>query len=87
MIDFYLFGNHFNTETIVLMCVVWFIGLCVGWCFKRFNPFMIILCFFVFGQLITFILTINVWILNIPFFLGFMIHTYKPIFNKINQFR
>lgn len=53
--------------------------------FKNFNPFMMILGIVMFAKIIAFVSLVNHWIVAAPFVIGFLIHTYRPIMEKIDR--
>ena len=85
MINFDLFGVHINTETCFLMFFFGLAGMFLGWFFKKFNPSMMILGIVVFAKIIAFVSLANHWVVTAPFVIGFLIHTYRPIMEKIGR--
>ncbi len=75
-----------NTESIVFLSVVFFLGLTLGWFFR--GPFTIwrtllaVIALGVFSPFLEIMIAIDSRYLTAPFLLGFLVHTWKPIYAK-----
>lgn len=65
---------------------MFFMGLCFGWFFKRFNVFLIIIGLVIFYPILELLELANHWAVTLPFLLGFLVHTYKPLMQKIRGY-
>ncbi len=72
-----------NSGFWIIIGVVFFLGLSFGWCFRKFSIFWAIVAYFVFLPIVGMIIEIDHWIFTVPFILGSLVHTYKPILERI----
>ena len=74
---------NIHKEEIIFFGSVFFLGLTFGWFCRKFNPIMIIIGLCIFAPILDFLMAVDHWILTTPFVLGFLVHTAKPIYNKL----
>lgn len=67
------------------LAFVLFLGLLCGWFFKKLNPILIILGIIVLIPIANIIMNVDTWYLTLAFVLGFLIHTWKPIYRQIQR--
>ena len=72
-----------NTESKIFFFIIFFLGLTFGWFFRKGNIFWMIVATLVFAPLLEIIMKIDDWFFTLPFVLGFLVHTAKPIYRKI----
>jgi len=76
MFEFLSYYN--NVEGWVITGVVFFLGLTLGW-FCKFNLFVTIIGVLIFIPVLDILLKVDHYFFNIPFILGFLVHTHKRI--------
>jgi hypothetical protein len=77
------FINHYDELGEWLFTgVVFFLGLTLGW-FCKFNTFWAVVGVIIFLPIINVLLQADHYFLNIPFILGFLVHTHKKIASMI----
>ncbi len=69
----------------VVFAVTFFLGLTLGWFFRKGNVFWIIVSFMFFAPVIDFIIRADLWIFTVPYILGFLVHTAKPLWRKFTS--
>jgi len=69
----------------VIFVVVFFLGLTLGWFFRKGSIIMIFIGMWIFAPLIDFIIRADVWIFTVPYILGFLVHTGKPLWRKFTS--
>lgn len=74
-----------NTESYVFLGIVFFLGLVLGWFCRKGNIIMMFIGIAIFAPLLDFIMAANVWFLTVPFVLGFLVHTAKPLYKKFTS--
>ena len=74
-----------NNETYVFMGIIFFLGLTLGWFCRKGNVLMILIGIFLFAPFLDFIIAANVWFMTVPFVLGFLVHTAKPLYRKLRS--
>ena len=74
-----------NTETMVLLGVMTFLGLSFGWFLKNMNPFMILIGFLIFGSVLDFLIAVDHWLFTAPFMFGFFLQVAKPLYIKMSS--
>ena len=67
----------------VIFGVFFFLGLTMGWFCRKGSLFWIFVSIFIFAPLLEFIMQVDVWIFTVPFVLGFLVHTAKPLWRKL----
>lgn len=80
MIDFNIFGIHINTEFVIFTGVIFFLGLTLGWFCRKGRVLMIFIGLMIFAPFLDFMIAADVWYITVPFVLGFLVHTAKPIY-------
>lgn len=80
-----IFGLVINTASLTIMGAMLFFGVAFGWLCRKGNLFFIVLGLLVFSSLFEWMKHVNMWFITIPFILGFLVHTAKPIWRKITQ--
>jgi hypothetical protein len=78
-----LFGVQFDNSVLGLMGVIFFIGLTAGWFVRKASILGFIAFFILIVPVATIIMAIDTWNFTLPFVLGFLIHTYKPLKEKL----
>ena len=74
-----------NTEYMVFLGVVCFIGLFFGWFFRNGITFWAVIAIGVFSPILVIISNINFWPITLAFIAGFLVHTWKPIYRKLQE--
>ena len=74
-----------NTDTMVFLGIFWFAGLFIGWFFRNGISIwgIFVLCFL--APVFTIVSTINWWPLTLSFSVGLLIHTWKPLYRKLQE--
>jgi hypothetical protein len=76
-------GNfQFDNSFFGLMFIVFFIGLTGGWLVRKGSIFGFIMFFILIVPVAQIVIVIDIWLLTIPFVLGVLIHTFKPLKEK-----
>jgi len=71
-------GIYSQTESWVITGVVFFLGLTLGW-FCKFNLFVTVIGVLIFIPVLDILLKVDHFFFNIPFILGFLVHTHQKI--------
>jgi len=69
----------------VIFAVMFFLGLTLGWFFRKGSIIMIFIGMWIFAPLLDFIIRADVWIFTVPYILGFLVHTGKPLWRKFTS--
>jgi hypothetical protein len=77
-----VFGHTFDNSFFGLMFIVFFVGLTGGWFVRKGTVFGFVLFFFLIVPFAQFIMMIDLWLLTVPFILGVLVHTFKPLKEK-----
>ena len=72
-------------EEIIFFGIIFFLGLTLGWFCRKLNPFITIIALFIFAPILNILAVIDHWFFTLPFVLGVLVHTAKPIYNKITK--
>jgi hypothetical protein len=80
-----LFGVQFDNSFIGLMCVVFFIGLTGGWFIRKASILGVIAFLVLIVPVAMVIMQIDSWTLTVPFVLGVLVHTFKPIKERLTS--
>jgi len=73
-----------NTETWFLLGFIWFLGLTLGWCFKK-GLLCGIICGVFLSPVLSLLMQADIWVATLAFIGGVLIHTWKPIYNKVQM--
>ncbi len=74
-----------STENFIVLGVFAFIGLFLGWFFRNGIGFWSIVAIIIFSPIIVAIADLDFWPITLSFIAGFLIHTWKPIYRKIQE--
>jgi len=74
-----------NTDTLVFLGIFWFAGLFIGWFFRNGISVIGIIVMLCLLPVFTIVSTINWWPLTTAFVVGLLIHTWKPLYRKLQQ--
>lgn len=78
-----------NTESMVFLAVIFFLGLTLGWFFRGpFTMWRTLLAFIavgVFAPFLEIMIAVDSPYMTVPFVLGFLVHTWKPIYMKFKE--
>lgn len=74
-----------NTDTLIFLGFFWFIGLFIGWFFRNGISIIGIIVILFLLPILTLISDLNWWPLTAAFVVGFLIHTWKPLYKKVQQ--
>lgn len=74
-----------SSSTFVFLGVFWFIGLFIGWFFRRGISFWGIVVVIVCTPAFNIVIDIDWWPLTLAFFSGLFIHTWKPLYMRLQQ--
>ena len=77
-----LFGFRFDSSFFGLMFIVFFIGLTGGWFVRKGTIFGFIMFFILIVPVAQIVMVIDIWLLTLPFVIGVLIHTFKPLKEK-----
>ncbi len=69
------------TEEIIILGIIWFIGLTIGWCYRK-SIILGIICTGVMAPILDLMIAIDFWLITLFFFLGVLTHTWKPLYNR-----
>ena len=69
----------------VIFAVMFFLGLTLGWFFRKGSIIMIFIGMWIFAPLLDFIIRADVWIFTVPYIIGFLVHTGKPLWRKFTS--
>lgn len=62
--------------------IVWFLGLTLGWCFRKHLIWGLI-CICMIAPVIQIIIVIDMWAVTGAFVFGVLIHTWKPLYERL----
>lgn len=71
-----------NTDYIVFLSVICFIGLFFGWFFRNGITLWTILAICFFSPVVVIISDMNLLPVTLAFTGGFLVHTWKPLYRK-----
>ncbi|MGA4604208.1 hypothetical protein [Pseudoalteromonas maricaloris] len=74
-----------NSDLLFFLGVFWFIGLTIGWFFRNgisFIGLIVLLCLL---PVFTAVSMIDWWPFTTAFVVGLLIHTWKPLYKKVQQ--
>ena len=74
-----------NSDTLVFLGIFWFAGLFIGWFFRNGISLLGIIVLLCLLPVFTIVSTINWWPLTLSFVVGLLIHTWKPLYRKLQQ--
>jgi len=74
-----VFGFSFDNSFFGLMFIVFFIGLTGGWFVRKGTIFGFLMFFIFIVPFAQIVMTLDIWLLTVPFILGVLIHTYSPL--------
>ena len=80
-----LFGFQFESSFFGLMFIVFFVGLTGGWFVRKGTVFGFIMFFIIVVPVGQIVMIIDIWLLTVPFILGVLIHTFKPLKDKFTS--
>ena len=83
--EFTLFNTVINTDTLIFMGIIFFLGLTFGWLCRKGRVFWIIVGLVIFIPILEIIMIVDVWFMTVPFVLGFLVHTGKPLYMRLSQ--
>lgn len=83
--EFEIFGLLINTEALIVIGLMFFLGLTFGWLCRTGNWVLMILALVVFSSVLDWMIAVDVWFITGPFILGFLVHTAQPLFRKLTQ--
>ncbi|MBL4888491.1 MAG: hypothetical protein JKX97_00550 [Candidatus Lindowbacteria bacterium] len=83
--EFTVFNTVINTDTLILMGIIFFLGLTLGWFCRKGRVFWIIIGLAIFIPILEIIMIVDVWFMTVPFVLGFLVHTAKPLYMRLSQ--
>jgi hypothetical protein len=69
----------------VIFGVMFFLGLTLGWFFRKGSIFWIFVAMLIFAPLLDFLIRADVWIFTVPYVLGFLVHTAKPLWRRLSR--
>jgi len=78
-------GYRFDNSFFGLMFIVFFIGLTAGWFVRKGTVFGFIIFFIIVVPVGRIVMVIDIWLLTVPFILGVLIHTFKPLKDKFTS--
>ena len=74
-----------NSAILIFLGVAWFVGLFIGWFFRKGTSVLGIIVLIVMSPVFLFISDVDWWPLTLAFVFGLLIHTWKPVYRKIQQ--
>ena len=74
-----------NSGYFIVYGIMAFAGLCFGWFFKKNNPFMMFIGCWLFAGLLDQMIAVDHVKITLPFIFGFLLQTWKPIYEKIRS--
>jgi len=74
-----------NTDYFIFLSVVCFIGMFFGWFFRKGIRIWGIIAIGIFSPVLVVIMELDIWPITIAFCAGFLIHTWKPIYRKLQK--
>lgn len=74
-----------STEGKMAFALTFFLGLTLGWFFRRFNLFFVIIGLCLFAPILDLLIVIDHWFFTLPFVTGFLVHTIRPIMDQIKR--
>lgn len=80
-----LFGVQFDNSFFGLIFIVFFVGLTGGWFVRKGSVFGFIMFFIIVVPVGTIVMAIDTVLLTVPFILGVLIHTFKPLKDKFTS--
>lgn len=80
-----MMDDNYGTDFLVFTGIIFFLGLTFGWICRKGNAFMIIMGLMFFGPIMLFIMGANLWGVTVPFILGFLVHTGKPLYMRLSK--
>lgn len=80
-----IFGLEINSASLTIMGVMFFFGVTFGWLCRKGNLFFIVVGLLLFSSLFEWMKHVDLWFITLPFILGFLVHTAKPLWRKITQ--
>jgi len=83
--EFTLFSTHFTSDLLVFMGLIFFVGFTLGWFCRKGSIIWSFIGLMICIPVIEILMTVDVWFLTIPFVLGFLVHTGKPLYRRLTQ--
>jgi len=74
-----------RTDLIIFLGVFWFVGLFIGWFFRNGISFLGIVVLCCLAPVFIIISNIDWWPLTLSFAAGLLIHTWKPLYRKVQE--
>jgi hypothetical protein len=76
---------EFNSDTAVFLSIFCFAGLFIGWFFRNGISILGIIVLCCLAPIFTIISAIDWWPLTLAFVAGLLIHTWKPLYRKLQE--
>lgn len=69
----------------VIFGIMFFLGLTLGWFFRKGSIIMIFIGMMIFAPFLDALIRADNWIYTVPYVLGFLIHTAKPLWRRLTR--
>jgi hypothetical protein len=76
---------EFNSDTAVFLGIFWFAGLFIGWFFRNGISIWGIIVLCCLAPFVTIVSAIDWWPFTLSFAVGLLIHTWKPLYRKLQE--
>ncbi len=74
-----------NSDLLVFLGIFWFAGLSIGWFFRKGISLLGLIVLVCFLPVFKAVSIIDWWPFTTAFVFGLLIHTWKPLYKKVQQ--